>query len=118
MPDDLRLYLEWSKSYQIKLADNIKLDNPYAGKYLFKASYVNEPRPDMSRLLNWDYGRIWKREHIQYITKRTNKATPKRFKPDIYYRRRLLQRNIPNEPKLLIRSKKYEQIKKKINNGT
>lgn len=117
MPDALPLYLQWGKSFPTKPNDQIKLDNPYVGQYLFKASYVNETRPDISHLLNWEYGRTWKREHKQYILKRIGKAKPKVFKPDIYARRWMLQKNVSKDLKLLIRSKKYENVQKKIENG-
>lgn len=117
MPQASRLYEEWGKYFQTKPPDNIKLDNPYAGKFLFKASYTKEPRPDISHLLCWEYGRRWKREHTQYIDKRKKKETPVRIKPDIYARRRLLQPKNPNEPQSVNRSKKYEKTQKKIDNG-
>lgn len=117
MCDDAeRMNLEWGKAYISKPTDHIKLDNPYAGKYLFKPSYVKEPVPDIHHLLSWEYGRTWKREHHQYVMRRINKTKPKHFKPDVYARRRMLQPKEPIESKPLTRSKLYEKSQKKIDN--
>lgn len=116
MPDTQHLYREWSKSYAIKHSDNLKLDNPYHGLYLFKASYVKEPRPNMGHLISWEYGRTWKREHGQYIANRFKRATPKVFVPDVYARRKMMERYKQKEVESVGRSRKYENVVKKIDN--
>lgn len=86
-------YIEWSITPTKKQEDSLTLDNPYAGKYLFQASYATKPGSSMGHLLSWEYGRIWNREHKQYVLKRSKviKEEPK-HKPDVYYRRRLMER--------------------------
>lgn len=115
-----RLYREWSQSYPLKHPDNLHLDNPYYGKYLFKLNFNREPRPNMTYLLDWEYGRTWKQRHAVYILKRNNKNQPTKFKPDVYFRRRMMERmeqkREENEAKAVNRSTKYVRITKKIDN--
>lgn len=111
-------YLEWGQTKIAKPVDCIKLDNPFAGQYLFKPSYASERRPKMGYLMSWEYGRMWKREHRKYLLKRLNRSRPKTFKPDIYYtRRRLMKSSNRNETKLTVRTKKYEKTRYRIDNG-
>lgn len=106
---------EWGKAFSKVPTDNIKLDNPFVGKEPFQVAYARNEPPNMSYLLNWEYLRIWNREHDQYLKKRQKKtATANFIKPNVNARKPSQK---TNEPKTMVRSKKYENVPCKINNG-
>lgn len=97
-------------------ADNIKLDNPYVGKEPFKVTYGRDEPPNITYLLTGEYSRIWNREHDQYMKKRQIEKTTTNFiKPDVNARKPTKTES--NEPKPVVRSKKYENVQSKIDNG-
>lgn len=115
MPYDSRYVHEWSKTYQIKREDNIKLDNPFVGKVPFKVSYKDEPQANMGHLLQWEYSRIWNHEHDEYLKKRQTKGKPIFIKPNINARKP--KESGSNEPKPLTKNKKYDNVQSKILNN-
>lgn len=68
----------WSRAAEVRHPDNIQLDNPFYGKPPFRPKYDQEPRPKMQNLLNFEYYRMWKKEHLAYLKKRTEKKVHKK----------------------------------------
>lgn len=117
--ETVKLHEEWGRLFPFKHPDNLILDNRYYGKYLFKASYAKRPLlpSNMNYLLSWEYGRVWHRELGQYMRGRYLAENPKIFKPDVYARRKMLEKYMQRiPPKPVVRSTKYVKIVKKIDN--
>lgn len=74
-----KLKYEWGQSYPIQPLDNICMYK-FIKLKRFRPSYDQEPRPNMSCLLNWEYYRIWKTEHDDYIQWRNGRDKIKQFK--------------------------------------
>lgn len=110
------LLQEWGRSFPNIPADNIKLDNPFVGKEPFKVTYSRYEPPIISYLLNYEYSRIWNREHDQYLKRRQKKPKTANFiKPDMNARKH--HQKAKEETKPLVKSKKYENVQSKIKNG-
>lgn len=111
-----KLKSEWGKSFPKFPTDHIQLDNRFVGKKPFAVSYKHEPRPNMSHLLSWEYSRMWKSEHNEYLKQRETNAKLKFIKPKIEYK---LPKIVKSEKKLdnLTKSKKYQKVCSKINTG-
>lgn len=50
----------------------------------FTASFNNEP-PAMSLILGWEYGRLWLKEHKEFITSELTKSKPQFIEPDFVW---------------------------------
>lgn len=107
---------EWGKTYPNIPVDNIKLDNPFVGKEPFKVTYSRKEPPNITYLLNYEYSRIWNRGHDHYLARRQKKPkTTKFIKPDLNARKHF--QKLEEETKPLTKSKKYENVQSKIQNG-
>lgn len=110
---------EWGKSYANVPVDNIKLDNPFVGKEPFKVTHgMNEPTK-MSFLMSGEYSRIWNRDHDQYMKRRQKKSTTTNVTKPNVHARKPTEKSLkePDQPKAMIRCKKYDNVRSKINNG-
>lgn len=119
MASEKRLNDDWAKTYPKVPVDNIKLDNPYVGKEPFKITYGRNEPPTMNNLMTGEYSRIWNEQHDQYLKNRQNRtSSPVHFiKPNLNARKPIHNSTQKEmcEPKM-IRSKKYENIRSKIDN--
>lgn len=118
MEDNNQKSVEGGRANSNAPVDNLQLNNPYVGKKPFRVSYDTYDRPNMHDLITGEYSRIWDKEHDLYLKTRQGEKTTAFIKPDLNARKmppKIQTETV--EPPPIVRSKKYDNVQSKVNNG-
>ncbi|XP_060655749.1 uncharacterized protein LOC132790994 [Drosophila nasuta] len=79
------MHKTWARAEQVRSCKEshqiFPSDEPPPRRLSFSSSFEKE-QPSMSLLLGWEYGRLWLKEHEEFVTKELTNAKPPYIDPD------------------------------------